>query len=147
MRAFIPKYIHRISIARQRILNFIGVHPKLTGVIAGLGIAFVFSSMGRFFVHEVLATTSASLTYDTYSAATTTFQVDYIDKTPISSVPGYHTVYYPCSCSGCGASEFTPGQEASPSPGDAQNVAPGELAKSPGDASNFAPGELKKKGF
>jgi hypothetical protein len=136
-------FLHRISISRQGILNFVGAHPSLTAIVAGLGIAFVFSSMGRFFVHEALAISSSS------SSSSLVPAVDYIDKTPINSVPGTPHITYvlcACSCNGCGASEFTPGHEAI-SPGDAQNVAPGELAKSPGDASNFAPGEVFKKGL
>jgi hypothetical protein len=147
------------KLSKQTIINFVGAHPRLTAIIAGLGISIVFSSVGRFFVHEALATTTATSasaaasplpSYDPQASATSTtpsFQVDYIDKTPISNVPGHVTnVFAATKCDGCGASEFAPGKEAI-SPGDAQNVAPGDLAKAPGDASNFAPGELKKKGF
>jgi hypothetical protein len=148
---------------KQTILNFITAHPRLTAILAGLGISIVFSFLGRFFVHEALATTTTStaasalpLTYDPQdgatSAATTTpsFQVDYIDKTPISNVPGHVTnVFFACKCDGCGASEFAPGKEAI-SPGDAHNLAPGQEAQnSEGEftAKDLAPGQEFKKGI
>ena len=82
-------------------MNFVAAHPRLTAILAGLGISIVFSSLGRFFVHEALATTTTSaassplpLTYDPQDGATSatttpSFQVDYIDKTHISTVPGH----------------------------------------------------------
>jgi hypothetical protein len=118
-----------LNFKTQRILNFVGAHPKLTGILTGVGIAFVFSSVGRFFVHEALSTA-------------TNFQIDYIDKTPISNVDSHVANAFLCFCQNC-AKDFAPGHEAI-SPGDAKEFAPGIEAKSPGDASNFAPGELKK---
>jgi hypothetical protein len=138
---------------KQAVLNFITAHPRLTAILAGLGISIVFSSFGRFFVHEALATATTAVAPtslpDTLTTTATVqsadLRIDYIDKTPIYNVPGHVTnVAFFCSCQECGAKEFAPGQEAI-SPGDAQNVAPGELAKSPGDASNFAPGQQLKK--
>jgi hypothetical protein len=141
------KYLHRISISRQDILNFVGAHPKLTTVLAGIGITLAFGSVGRLTVHEALTSVAASSTptdLPAVDSTTTTFQVDYVDKTQMSTVPGFQTANaFACFCQEC-AKEFAPGQEAV-SPGDAQNFAPGDLAKTPGDASNFAPGHQLKK--
>jgi len=135
------KYLYRLS--KQGVLNVVGENPRLFTFLAGLGIAVVLSSIGRFFVHEVFAISSSSAS----SSSSLVPTVDYIDKTPVNNVPGTPHITYvlcACSCQNCGASEFSPGHEAV-SPGDAQNVAPGELAKSPGDASNIAPGQQLKK--
>ena len=109
MKIFIPKYLHRISISRQDILNFVGAHPRITAILTALGILIVFSYMGRFFVHEVFAISSSS------SSSSLVPAVDYVDKTPINNVPGTpHFTYVLCfcSCAEC-AKEFVPGNEAS----------------------------------
>src|SRR6188472_1760866 len=112
------QYRIKQNISKQTILNFVTAHPRLTAILAGLGISIIFSSVGRFFVHEALATTttsaassssSLSLTYDpqdgsTSATTTPSFQVDYIDKTPIYNVPGHVThAAFLCKCDGCGA--------------------------------------------
>jgi hypothetical protein len=129
------------KLSKQTILNFVGAHPRLTAVLAGLGISITFASIGRFAVHEAFAITASSPTSDlVYNVPN-----DHITNVEIDKVPGPHTHQVVAfTCPEC-AKEFAPGQEAV-APGDAQNVAPGQEAKSPGDASNFAPGELKKKG-
>jgi hypothetical protein len=135
MKIYMKKYLYRLS--KQGVLNFVGENPRLFTFLAGLGIAVVLSSIGRFFVHEVFAISSSS-------SSSLVPAVDYVDKTPVAGITQIKNEIICCTCSGCGASEFSPGHEAV-SPGDAQNVAPGELAKSPGDASNLAPGQQLKK--
>ncbi len=142
MKMFIPKYVHKISISRQTILNFVGAHPKLIAVLAGFGISVTFASIGRFAVHEAFAITASSPTSDLVYNVPNDHITNVVDKLPQGAQ--YHQVVA-VFCHNC-AKDFAPGQEAI-APGDAQNLAPGDLAKSPGDASNFAPGELKKKGF
>ena len=118
------------QLPKQRILNFVTAHPRLTTVFAGFGVALAFSSFGRFAVHEF-----------TSSAVAPIFQVDYIDKTPLpeSIRLVQHADAVPCcTCPACGASEFAPGIEAE-NPGDAQEHAPGLIDKSPGDAQSIAP--------
>jgi hypothetical protein len=145
---------------KQTILDFVAAHPRLTAILAGLGISIVFSSIGRLFIHEALATSTAvsssssslHVIYEPQatSAATPSFQVDYIDKTPISTVPGHVTnVVVGSSCVECGAKAFAPGNEAI-SPGDASNLSPGQEAQSSeGEltAKDVAPGEVFKKGI
>jgi hypothetical protein len=131
------------KLSKQTILNFVTTHPRLTAIVAGLGISFTFASIGRFAVHEAFAITASSPTSDlVYNVPN-----DHITSFDSSSPPhgaDYHKVVA-FFCHGC-AKEFAPGQEAT-SPGDASNFAPGTEAKSPGDAQNFAPGQEFKKGI
>src|SRR5207249_3411884 len=123
---FIGKYRYsaiKQKFSKQSIVNFVGAHPRLITLMAGLGISFAFAYVGRVAVHEAFAassTSSASVSpiVQVDSATTPTidhitkFQVDYIDKTPISTVPGHVTnVAVGSLCTAC-VKEFAPGQEA-----------------------------------
>ena len=44
----------------QDFLNFVGAHPRLMTFVAGVGISVAFGWMGRFIVHEALATSAAA---------------------------------------------------------------------------------------
>jgi hypothetical protein len=129
------------KLSKQTILNFVGAHPRLTAIVAGLGISFTFASVGRFAVHEAFAITGSLPTSDlVYNVPN-----DHITNIEIDKVPGPHAhQVVAVFCSGC-AKDFAPGNEAI-SPGDAKDFAPGTEAKSAGDASNFAPGHEFKKG-
>jgi hypothetical protein len=135
------RYVKQKLSKKQTILNFIAEHPRLTAIVAGLGISFTFASFGRFAVHEAFALSAASFNDGVYNVPD-----DHLTSFSSGSLPQdahYHNVaVLSTTCSTC-AKEFAPGQEAI-FPGDAKNFAPSELAKSPGDASNFAPGQLKK---
>jgi hypothetical protein len=41
-------------IFKDRILNFIGAHPRLIPIMAALGISFTFSFAGKTLIHEIL---------------------------------------------------------------------------------------------
>lgn len=41
-------------ISKQSILNFIGAHPRLISLMAGIGISFTFSFVGKTMIHELL---------------------------------------------------------------------------------------------
>jgi hypothetical protein len=130
------------KISKQTLLNFVGAHPRLTAILAGLGISITFASLGRFAVHEAFAITASSPTSDlVYNVPND--HITSFDSSSLAHGADYHKVIA-VFCSECGAKEFAPGQEAI-SPGDAKDFAPGDLAKSPGDASNFAPGQQLKK--
>jgi hypothetical protein len=82
---------------------------------------------------------SIKITIMTVLGITSATTITVLKVQPISAFAGP-------SCSGC-AKDFAPGTEAK-SPGDAQNVAPGELAKAPpvpcqNCAKDFAPGQEK----
>jgi hypothetical protein len=142
------EFIHKSKgllkkLSKQDFINFVGAHPRLMTLVAGLGITVAFGWMGKFFIHEALATSAAaSLSSSPVTMTHVDFQIDYIDKTPVSNLDIYKTAL-PTHCHLC-AAPFAPGHEAI-SPGDAKDFAPGELAKSPGDAKDFAPGHVFKK--
>jgi hypothetical protein len=46
---------------KEGVLNFVGAHPGLTTVLAGLGITVAFSSMGRLAVHEALTSATTGI--------------------------------------------------------------------------------------
>jgi hypothetical protein len=92
MKIFTRKYLYRIS--KQGALNFMGEHPRLMVFIAGIGISFVFASLGRIMFHDVLALSAPSFT---------STPVDHIAKVAVYSVPGPHIEnVFMVSCSGCG---------------------------------------------
>jgi hypothetical protein len=128
--------VSKKSVFKQRVMDFIGEHPRLVTALAGVGITFTFAYAGRFALHEAFALSSLT---DIGSSVS----VEHIAKVSVDSVPGhFHNVGIDLSCSGC-ASDVAPGHEAT-SPGDAKDFAPGGLAESPGDAKDFAPGTLQK---
>jgi hypothetical protein len=86
MKIFMPKYLHRISISRQGILNFVTAHPRLVSVIAGLGISFTFASIGRLFIHEAFALLSTTPELHTTSLVYNV-PVDPIPKYEVDNVP------------------------------------------------------------
>jgi hypothetical protein len=84
--------VRAILKSKQAILNFVGGHPELTTLLAGVGITVAFGSVGRLAIHEVLAS----------AVGTPIFEVDYVDRTPLSTVSGFQTANaIPCQCSGC----------------------------------------------
>jgi hypothetical protein len=136
------RYVKEKLSKKQTIMNFIAEHPRLTAIVAGLGISFAFASIGRFAIHEAFALSVAS----PFNDAVYNVPSDHLTSFSSGSLPQdahYHKVaVFSTTCSTC-AKEFAPGNEAI-FPGNAKDFAPSELAKSPGDASNFAPGHLKK---
>ena len=102
------------KISKQTILNFVGAHPRLTAILAGLGISFTFASIGRFAVHEAFALTAASsssfndgVVYNVPNEHLTSF------SSSSGSLPQgahYHYVVFSTTCNTC-AKEFAPGQE------------------------------------
>jgi hypothetical protein len=51
MRTQAKKYI--VKVLKESVLNFVGKHPRLITVLAGLGTTIAFSSVWRLVVHEV----------------------------------------------------------------------------------------------
>jgi hypothetical protein len=49
------KFVAKMSIARQVLLNFMAANPRLVTFLAALGISISLASLGRFTFHEVLA--------------------------------------------------------------------------------------------
>ena len=54
----------------QDFLNFVGAHPRLMTFVAGVGISVAFGWMGRFLVHEALATSAGSARWYGLAAST-----------------------------------------------------------------------------
>src|SRR5438093_13074097 len=75
MKIYIKKYLSQLS--KQRLVNLVTAHPRLTTILAGFGIAIAFSTVGRIAVHEILTSTAVT-------GIAQPFQIDYIDKTLIS---------------------------------------------------------------
>jgi hypothetical protein len=132
------------KLSKQGILNFVGAHPRLTAILAGFGISVTFASIGRFAVHEAFAITASSATSDIVYNVPNDHITSFDSGSPQHGADYHKVVAF--FCSGCGAKDFAPGNEAT-SPGDAKDFAPGHEAKSAGDASNFAPGHEFKKGL
>ena len=129
--------VSKKSVFKQRVVDFIGEHPRLVTALAGIGITFTFAYVGRFALHEAFALSSLT---DIGSPVS----VEHIAKVSVDSVPGhFHNVGIDLSCSGC-APPFAPGHEAT-SPGDASGFSPGHNQEFPGDAKDVAPGFLKQK--
>ena len=97
------------KISKHDILNFVGAHPRLIAIMAGLGISFTFSLIGKTVIHEILQSAYAINAFCSNCGAS-------------EFAPGHEAV------SPGDAQNLAPG-ELDKSPGDAQNLAPGHLKK------------------
>jgi hypothetical protein len=109
MNISIPKNLHGISISKERILNFIGAHPRLITVVAGIGISFTFSFAGKTMIHEILQPAYAFAVFCQNCGAS-------------EFAPGHEAT------SPGDASNFAPGHEAN-SEIPAKDFAPGQVFK------------------
>jgi hypothetical protein len=99
---------NRISI--QSILNFIGAHPRLISLMAGIGISFTFSFVGKTMIHEILQPAYALVVVFCHNCGASEFS------------PGHEAV------SSGDAQNFAPGHEAN-SETPAKDFAPGHEFK------------------
>jgi len=98
------------KISKQDVLNFVTAHPRLVSVMAGIGISFTFSLVGKPLIHEILQPTYAVPQIFCGNCDASEFS------------PGHEAI------SPGDAQNLAPG-ELDKSPGDAQNLAPGHLKK------------------
>lgn len=100
-----------LKILKEGVLNFVGAHPRLTTVLAGLGITVAFSSMGRLAVHEALTSATTGI---------------YHLSTP-AELPPVSGVQYAYACSVACSAE--PGHIQAALPGHFQAEIPGHNIK------------------
>jgi hypothetical protein len=98
------------KISKQDMLNFVTAHPRLISVMAGIGISFTFSFVGKPLIHEILQPAYAAFNVQCAGCGASEFS------------PGHEAI------SPGDASNFAPGHEAN-SEIPAKDFAPGHIFK------------------
>jgi hypothetical protein len=86
----------RRRISKQRVMNFVGEHPRLVTALTGVGISILFSSAGRSFLPEAAAALNISIDHTSYVAP---------EAIQYEASDAHTALVCNCSCSGCSPSD------------------------------------------